>query len=165
MDRSSGYFSGCVFRHRGLGHAAAPVAVVHKVFHRYTVRKKQGGAQSTKDGTGNAPKSMGAQIRRANTVKLEEDIHELLAAWAPHLEHCQRIFISAAKRSIGTLFCDALSRGQSCYVVVAFCGDSHGLFGESVVMAVVMIVDVDVARIVAIAIAMALGSAVCGGHQ
>ena len=54
----SGHFAGAVFDKDN--------AIVHKTFHRYTTRRKQGGAQSACDGSGNAPKSAGASLRRYN---------------------------------------------------------------------------------------------------
>jgi len=72
-----------------------PNAVVHKTFARYTVRKKQGGSQSSRDNQGHAPKSMGAQIRRAQTVKFQEDIQALLLEWKSQLVNCDRIFLFA----------------------------------------------------------------------
>ena len=58
-----GHFAGAVFEGSN--------AVVHKTFHCYTVRAKQGGSQSSADnksGT-NHPKSAGASLRRYNQVK------------------------------------------------------------------------------------------------
>jgi len=49
--------------------------ILHKTFHRYIVRKKQGGTQSGKDkqcGGGSHPKSAGASIRRYNEQMLTE---------------------------------------------------------------------------------------------
>lgn len=44
---------------------------VHKTFHCYTVRAKQGGGQSARDAKGgNAPKSAGASLRRYNEQAL-----------------------------------------------------------------------------------------------
>lgn len=42
---------------------------------RYVVRAKQGGRQSAKDGTGRAPKSGGASLRRYNEAALEKVGH------------------------------------------------------------------------------------------
>lgn len=39
---------------------------------RYVVRKKQGGTQSSRDKCGNAPRSVGATIRRENETKFKE---------------------------------------------------------------------------------------------
>lgn len=61
------------------GHFAGAVmdktsCICHKTFHRYTVRKKQGGSQSTRDNKSatSQPKSAGASIRRHNEARLRE---------------------------------------------------------------------------------------------
>lgn len=41
-------------------------AIVHKTFHSYTVRAKQGSAQSTQDRSKGGSKSAGASLRRHN---------------------------------------------------------------------------------------------------
>lgn len=41
-------------------------AIVHKTFHSYTVRAKQGGSQSTQDRSKGGSKSAGASLRRYN---------------------------------------------------------------------------------------------------
>lgn len=41
-------------------------AIVHKTFHSYTVRAKQGGSQSTQDRSKGGCKSAGASLRRYN---------------------------------------------------------------------------------------------------
>ena len=46
--------------------------LVHKTFHHYTVRRKQGGSQSARDNQGNAPKSVGASLRRQQEAALAE---------------------------------------------------------------------------------------------
>ena len=46
--------------------------VAHKTFHHYTVRRKQGGSQSSRDSQGNAPKSAGASLRRQQEAALAE---------------------------------------------------------------------------------------------
>ncbi|KAF9807398.1 hypothetical protein SFRURICE_005980 [Spodoptera frugiperda] len=55
---SGGHFAGCIFT----GGSDA----IHKTLHSYTTRRGQGMAQSTRDQTGNAPKSAGASLRRYN---------------------------------------------------------------------------------------------------
>lgn len=40
--------------------------IVHKTFHSYTVRAKQGGSQSTQDRSKGGCKSAGASLRRYN---------------------------------------------------------------------------------------------------
>jgi hypothetical protein len=48
--------------------------LVHKTFHCYTVRARQGGTQSSRDGRsgGSHPKSAGASLRRYNEAALTE---------------------------------------------------------------------------------------------
>jgi len=41
-------------------------AIVHKTFHSYTVRAKQGGSQNSQDRTKGGCKSAGASLRRYN---------------------------------------------------------------------------------------------------
>lgn len=41
-------------------------AIVHKTFHSYTVRAKQGGSQNTQDRSKGGCKSAGASLRRYN---------------------------------------------------------------------------------------------------
>ncbi|MPC40074.1 Ankyrin repeat and zinc finger domain-containing protein 1 [Portunus trituberculatus] len=57
----------------GGGHFAAAIyrgkeVIIHKTFHNYTVRAKQGGSQGTKDSQSGTvhPKSSGASLRRYN---------------------------------------------------------------------------------------------------
>ncbi|XP_071487663.1 tRNA endonuclease ANKZF1-like [Diadema antillarum] len=82
----------------GGGHFAAAVydgcdVVVHKTFHRYTVRAKRGTVQSVRDSKGNAPKSLGASLRRYNEAALNQEVQDLLASWKTHLDACHRIFL------------------------------------------------------------------------
>ncbi|KAM7302067.1 ankyrin repeat and zinc finger domain-containing protein 1 [Ixodes scapularis] len=86
----------------GGGHFAAAVfngseSLLHKTFHRYTVRAKQGGAQSSRDGKqkGMQPKSAGASLRRHNEIALTKDIQDLLGTWAEELQKCSAIFYRA----------------------------------------------------------------------
>lgn len=46
--------------------------IVHKTFHTYTVRAKQGAAQTSRDSRtlGSHPKSAGASLRRYNEASL-----------------------------------------------------------------------------------------------
>lgn len=61
---SGGKFAGAIFQ--------KDKCVKHKTFSRYTVRKKQGGSQSSRDNKGNAPSSMGATLRRHNESRFKE---------------------------------------------------------------------------------------------
>lgn len=55
---SGGHFAGCIF----VGGSDS----VHKTLHSYTTRRSQGQSQSSRDQTGNAPRSAGASLRRYN---------------------------------------------------------------------------------------------------
>ena len=61
---ASGHFAGGVFDQDGN-------VKVSKTFHRYTTRRKQGGAQSGKDNTGKMAKSAGSTLRRYNEAALK----------------------------------------------------------------------------------------------
>ncbi|KAI0705150.1 hypothetical protein BC835DRAFT_1499259 [Cytidiella melzeri] len=68
----------------------------HKTFHRYTTRRKQGGAQSTNDNAKSKAVSAGAMLRRYGEVALRDDIRNLLTDWAEELHACERVFIRAS---------------------------------------------------------------------
>ncbi|KXZ56307.1 hypothetical protein GPECTOR_1g270 [Gonium pectorale] len=78
--------------------------VVHKTFHRYVVRAKAGGKQSSKDATGKFARSAGSRLRRYNEVALERDVQELLASWADHLASADLIFVHAPASNARSLF-------------------------------------------------------------
>ena len=63
-----GHFAGAVFR--------GGQALVHKTFHAYTVRAKQGGSQGAADNKSGSshPKSAGASLRRYNEMSLMQHI-------------------------------------------------------------------------------------------
>lgn len=82
---SGGHFAGCVFDGNNI--------LSHKTYHRYVVRAKAGGRQSSKDSTGRMPKSGGASLRRYNEMALKKEILELLAAWKCHLDSALCIYI------------------------------------------------------------------------
>jgi hypothetical protein len=54
--------------------------LVHKTFHCYTVRARQGGTQSSRDGRsgGSHPKSAGASLRRYNEAALIQVFDRML---------------------------------------------------------------------------------------
>ncbi|KAJ3154978.1 hypothetical protein HDU86_004497 [Geranomyces michiganensis] len=79
-------------------------ALAHKTFHRYTTRRKQGGAQSTSDAVKGAAHSAGSTLRRYNEQALKEEIAELLKTWKSMLDSCQLIFIRAAPLNRKALF-------------------------------------------------------------
>ncbi|OQR68869.1 ankyrin repeat and zinc finger domain-containing protein 1-like [Tropilaelaps mercedesae] len=81
------------------GHFAAAVyhsgkMIRHKTFHQYTVRKKQGGAQSHFDSKSGAAKSAGASLRRYNEKTLMEKSHAILKTWS-ELDRCSVILFRA----------------------------------------------------------------------
>jgi ankyrin repeat and zinc finger domain-containing protein 1 len=81
-----GHFAGGIFCGRQI--------VRHKVFHRYTVRKKQGGSQTAKDDEKKI-RSAGSHIRRTMTLKLSADVLGLLHSWESVLRRCKRVFFAA----------------------------------------------------------------------
>ncbi|KAL6071214.1 Ankyrin repeat and zinc finger domain-containing protein 1, partial [Balamuthia mandrillaris] len=85
---SGGYFAGAIYdRHRCL---------CHKTFRRYTVRKKQGGSQSSRDNKGGGqPKSAGASMRRYHEAQLQKEIREQLVAWQSHIDSSNLVFLFA----------------------------------------------------------------------
>lgn len=68
--------------------------IKHKTFHRYTVRKKQGGTQSSRDGKNgtSAPKSAGASMRRYNETRMREDVRDIVTTWKSDIESSHLIF-------------------------------------------------------------------------
>ncbi|XP_060117063.1 tRNA endonuclease ANKZF1 [Heteronotia binoei] len=93
----------------GGGHFAAAVfkgneVLVHKTFHRYTVRARRGTAQGVQDAQGSMPKSAGASLRRHNESALLKDIQELLASWAGHLQDTECIFLRAPRANRARFF-------------------------------------------------------------
>ncbi|KAI0305912.1 hypothetical protein B0F90DRAFT_1694448, partial [Multifurca ochricompacta] len=70
--------------------------LLHKTFHRYTTRRKQGGSQSVNDNAKGPAKSAGAQLRRYGEQALRDDIRNLLSDWADEINQCERIWIRAS---------------------------------------------------------------------
>jgi len=92
----SGRFAGAVFRGCDV--------ICHKAFHRYTVRAKAGGSQSTCDNSGKNVKSAGSSLRRHGEQRLAEEIKEIMTEkWAQELASCDLIFVSVSKRMKSTL--------------------------------------------------------------
>ncbi|KAJ3118150.1 hypothetical protein HK100_000665 [Physocladia obscura] len=92
---SSGHFAGAVFEAK----AGNPVLKEHKAFHRYTTRRKQGGAQNASDNANGKAKSAGSNLRRHNEMMLEQEIQSLLQQWAPFIHASSRIFIRCPPRN------------------------------------------------------------------
>ncbi|KAJ7089684.1 hypothetical protein B0H15DRAFT_838776 [Mycena belliarum] len=70
--------------------------LVHKTFHRYTTRRKQGGSQGLNDNAKGNAKSAGAQLRRYGEQALRDDIRNLIQDWAEEIDACERIWIRAS---------------------------------------------------------------------
>lgn len=69
--------------------------IAHKTFHRYTTRRKQGGAQSSNDSAKGAAHSAGASIRRYNETALVTEVRALLAEWKAIISSSELLFIRA----------------------------------------------------------------------
>lgn len=83
----------------GGGHFAAAVfqdgePVVHKTFHSYTVRAKQGFAQSSRT-MANHQKSAGTSLRRYNEASLLQHVQEILESWSSHINNSSLILYRA----------------------------------------------------------------------
>jgi len=93
-----GHFAGAIFR--------GGEVLVHKTFHCYTVRAKQGGGQSSADGRSgtNSAKSAGASLRRYNEMALIQHIQEIVKVWEDQFKQCQLIFYRAASSNRSVLF-------------------------------------------------------------
>ncbi|CAD1469810.1 unnamed protein product, partial [Heterotrigona itama] len=68
--------------------------IVHKTFHSYTVRAKQGFAQSSRTVTNHA-KSAGASLRRYNEVSLLQHVQDILESWSFHINNSSLILYRA----------------------------------------------------------------------
>ena len=68
----------------------------HRACQRYTVRRGQGKAQSSQDGS-RRPKSMGAQLRRQGEVALWQDVKETLQQWKQYLKETPLVLVSCPK--------------------------------------------------------------------
>lgn len=82
-----GYFAGAVY--------VNTKPIVHKSFHRYVVRKKQGGKQSSHDKGGGSQSSAGGQIRRGQEIKWKVAVRDLLVAWREHIDRAWVILYAA----------------------------------------------------------------------
>jgi len=93
----SGRFAGGVFK-RGK-------CLAHRATVRYTIRKGQGKAQSTQDGS-RRPKSVGSSLRRAGEEQLKLDIKTTLAKWIEmgYIEKASLIFLACPKTMRSNVF-------------------------------------------------------------
>uniref|UniRef100_A0A8D2D657 tRNA endonuclease ANKZF1 n=1 Tax=Sciurus vulgaris TaxID=55149 RepID=A0A8D2D657_SCIVU len=95
---AAGHFAGAVFQGREV--------VIHKTFHRYTVRAKRGTAQGLQDAQGGSTRSAGANLRRYNEATLYTDVRDLLAgpAWAKALGEAETILLRAPRSGRSLFF-------------------------------------------------------------
>jgi len=93
-----GHFAGAIFRGKEV--------LVHKTFHAYTVRAKQGGSQGAADNKsgGSHPKSAGASLRRYNEMSLMQHIQGITELWGEQFKACQLIFYRATSSNKNALF-------------------------------------------------------------
>ena len=75
------------------------LVIAHKTFHRYTTRRKQGGAQSANDSAKGAAHSAGSSLRRYNEAALGQEIRALLADWKDLIGASQLVFVRATGSS------------------------------------------------------------------
>ncbi|KAF9951904.1 hypothetical protein BGZ72_006680 [Mortierella alpina] len=99
-----GHFAGLIMDLAGQvsTHGRDMKVVAHKTFHRYTVRKKQGGSQST-HGVAN---SAGARIRMYNEEALKLEVRELLEGWSHWIKQSECVFVHAPGNNRRVLFYD-----------------------------------------------------------
>jgi len=71
------------------------IVKAHKTFHRYTTRRKQGGAQSANDNAKGNAHSAGASIRRYNEAALELDVRNVFSEWKTMIDDAELLFIRA----------------------------------------------------------------------
>lgn len=100
-----GHFAGAVVSHQRTRDKPTPQnpfsnlkILAHKSFHRYTVRRKQGGSQSASDNARGKANSAGSSLRRYNEQAFEAEVRELLGSWRDYIGSAESIFIRAAGR-------------------------------------------------------------------
>ncbi|KAG0032146.1 hypothetical protein BGZ81_011557 [Podila clonocystis] len=103
---SGGHFAGMVIDLTGQVRRYSRVREmkieVHKTFHRYTVRKKNGGAQSSFG----AANSAGAMVRMYNEAALKLEVRELLEKWSEWIQKSEIVFMHAPGNNRRTVIYD-----------------------------------------------------------
>eukprot|EP01135_Chromosphaera_perkinsii_P010020 Nk52_evm55s1992 gene=Nk52_evmTU55s1992 len=100
---NSGHFAAGIFQQGKL--------IDSKTFHRYTVRKKRGTAQSAHDASGAKAKSAGATLRRYNEQALKDNIRDLMAKWKDRLGACSHVFVHAPSSNADLVFSSTAKDG------------------------------------------------------
>ncbi|KAL3418923.1 ankyrin repeat and zinc finger domain-containing protein [Phlyctema vagabunda] len=75
--------------------AREATVLAHKTFHRYTTRRKQGGAQSANDSAKGAAHSAGSSLRRYNEQALTDEVRLLLQEWKGMIDTSELLFVRA----------------------------------------------------------------------
>jgi hypothetical protein len=75
--------------------AREATVLAHKTFHRYTTRRKQGGAQSANDSAKGAAHSAGSSLRRYNEAALTDEVRLLLSDWKGMIDSSELLFVRA----------------------------------------------------------------------
>lgn len=89
LTLQSGRFAAAIF-HKG-------DCIKHTTSTRYTMRKGQGGAQSSNDNAKGKAKSMGSQLRRQGEIQLRNDVANAMREWKGLLSKCSFFFLSVSK--------------------------------------------------------------------
>ncbi|KAF9371606.1 hypothetical protein CPB97_001853 [Podila verticillata] len=99
-----GHFAGVVMDLAGQvsSHGRDMKVVAHKTFHRYTVRRKQGGSQAAHG----AANSAGARIRMYNEEALKLEVRELLDSWSEWINQSECVFVHSPGNNRRVLFYD-----------------------------------------------------------
>ncbi|KAF9362038.1 hypothetical protein BGX26_006555 [Mortierella sp. AD094] len=97
-----GHFAGVVMDLAGQvsSHGRDMKVIAHKTFHRYTVRRKQGGSQAS-HGIAN---SAGARIRMYNEEALKLEVRELLESWSHWIKQSECVFVHSPGNNRHVLF-------------------------------------------------------------
>lgn len=92
----SGRFAACAYSLHADG---PPRLEAHRTSTRYTVRKGQGGSQSSNDQSKGKAKSVGAQLRREGERQLREDVRSTWREWrvAGIIERAAGVYVSCPK--------------------------------------------------------------------
>ncbi|EER10764.1 conserved hypothetical protein [Perkinsus marinus ATCC 50983] len=98
----SGRFAGCVWDEDGK-------IVEHTTFKKYTVRRKQGGAQRNFE----QAKSMGAFMRRTQDAKIRQDVSEVVSErWREYLGSPKAlVFVGSPRQDQNSIFVGPLKAG------------------------------------------------------
>ncbi|KAF4699098.1 Ankyrin repeat and zinc finger domain-containing protein 1 [Perkinsus olseni] len=98
----SGRFAGCVWDAEGK-------IVEHTTFKKYTVRRKQGGAQRKFE----QAKSMGAFMRRTQDAKIRQDVSEVVSErWKEYLENPKTlVLVGSPRQDQNSIFVGPLKAG------------------------------------------------------